>query len=68
MDRLEQLQENRRGIIVSHREGGLDFGVVSLSRSKGGVVESINITASNPGLLFIRVGTYQAISSSETTP
>lgn len=67
MDRLEQLEHDRRGVTVSHRDG-VDFGVVNLARSEQGIVMPLEIAASVTGLSLVRVGTYQPISSDQKTP
>ncbi|KAI0075957.1 P-loop containing nucleoside triphosphate hydrolase protein [Panus rudis PR-1116 ss-1] len=58
---FEEAEQNKHGVVVSHEEGGVDFGIVELDNAKSGVTSDLTIQNTTPlakiSLVELRFGT-----------
>lgn len=45
---FELAERNKRGVRVSHEEGGIDFGVVEMAETRRGIQISLKLTMETP--------------------
>ena len=62
---FEQAERDRRGIQVSHAEKGVDYGVVSRTKSRKGVQEEVALTSTDLSVMVtvVRAETFSNVGN-----